>query len=915
MITKLIEFLLAIFIARPGALAPEVEKEVFNYVDFGSSQTLGYGLKGFIPMELYDEPTYIYGPVVGGARDGYYSSGHNYYPDNGYPMLIKAALQEQYGPSVDVRLQQCAMNSMRAYDLDFILTGNKPADTYIEWRLGDGSPNSGWMYDINRARNDTITINGVDYHYQKEETNLREDIINYVTDADFISYDLGVNDFGVYLACMIAADEFDNNLYNVMPEYAGTYYEVQKTVGDLLLKYLPDYVSADTLQQINFLADTFAYAFIGFITSFDNAIGKIYELNPDVEIVVVQIQNFLSGIKLNMDGIEIPLGDVFGVVMGMANAYTAYLSPYADKYYFADFAGSDRVDYFLDELRNWDGTVTSLLGMTDIIDCLNCYQDGMLVETMVKDYVYQLGCDQLIQIDPSYSSYLEGVTSYNQLIQALTPYLPDFVDNLKALKESACEITYYSIVKAFNYVSNVNTISFASTNTEEILGNIFDTSKAGIISLVNGTSMDDVLANVDTAIASLLADQDDKETFFGFMYLEYANCYFTHPNADGHLELKRRVLKAFNEKQNKRIRDGILLVDGVVEDINEGIDNALALIGSKFQEITAKAEEIVNSTIEDIKNRIGSYEDLSLYLKQKIAEFKDDIKEAKEIFIAAANQAIDEFKEDVEAIKKDVLDFIDKVETTFDEILNTLVNIDELVETIKDASEKIKNGVNTALTYAYEIGKAIETRVKKIEQAISSISSDVVRISKSAAKLADKIEAFEEKINNLSDRPWEIVSIDVLEFINEAKDVIDTAFDFSDELVEVIDNTVDTLYDLEKYFVNDYLIYSAIFRSGADKLFDSIRNICVELKQYRDELEEKVEQEVKQLIEKAKEFIEEKAEEGKKVVKEIIVKAGAAYIQEIEQIIIFLNQYKEQVRDSIDNVVNNYFVNANEIFF
>ena len=56
------------------------EKTEFNYVSFGSSQTNGYGLHGFLPEPFYLEPNKIYGSYDG-DRDGYFSSGYYFYSE------------------------------------------------------------------------------------------------------------------------------------------------------------------------------------------------------------------------------------------------------------------------------------------------------------------------------------------------------------------------------------------------------------------------------------------------------------------------------------------------------------------------------------------------------------------------------------------------------------------------------------------------------------------------------------------------------------------------------------------------------------------------------------------------------------------------------------------------------------------
>jgi len=908
MIRKIIELVLALLVAKPVAAATEPSKPVFNYVDFGASQTVGYGLKGFIPMEFYNDPSNLYGSVVGGSRDGYYSSGYNYWPAQCYPELVKGALQEKFGAGVDVRLQQCAINSMRAYDLDFILNEGKTADKYIQWRLGDGSPNSGWMYDLNRARNDTITIKGVDYHYQKEETNLREEFIDNVINADLITYDLGVNDFGVYLANMVVDGLYDNDLHNVIPEYADIYYKVKGVVEDLILKYYGDEISIADLQQYDFLADTFAYAFIGFITSFDNAMKKIYELNPDVEVIVVEIQNLMSGFELNFKGKMLPLGEIFGTVIDMANAYTAYFSPYAGNYYYASFEGKERVEYFLEDIRNWDGTVSSLLGMTNLIDCFNCYQEGFLLETMVKQIVFQYASNEL-QSNPEFASCLPSfvsVTNYDQFITVLTQLVATSAAKYQAIKERGCTIAYYTLAKAFHTVSNVNVITTDAGRAETIFNNVMGVANTGFQALASNVPMENIIAGIDQAIDALLADEADRQAFFTGMYVTYANCYFTHPNVNGHVELKEMVLKAYEEKLNKREKDATKLAEFLNGITEEDVANALVFVGAKIKDFAKQHQEEIEAVVEEVKEIFSSSTKFTKFSIQKLNEFRAFLVSAKNGLAVLLDEIgeIEEYKEEVLKIKEEVNIFLLKLDNTLILVQKALAEIDQLILTINEVYADLELTFMNARQIIADIQNRLGKSVEKIENIVSTVFEEVENVSIGAANIVGQVNKIVNRIETGFDGRRIDSVISAFKIVFWVRDLIKDVYKFSNDLSDTIKDASNGAEEIHYEFITQYDFFSSIFETGTKKIVGAVELVAKDVKPLAETLEKLVES--VEVDEKVKLFFLEKANE----IKEIALAKINEELEKIDRkdfigqdVMVAVNKIKATLFDKIDKLL------------
>ena len=535
---------------------PETSEDTFNYVSFGASNTMGYGLHGFTDDFLYDDPSVCYEKDSEVLRDGFYTSGYFFWPKDCYPELVKKTLQDRFdaaGDSTKVILNQCAINSMRAYDLRYILDENCPADGYIKWRLGDEK--NGWIHDLNRARYDEKTVNGVSKIYEKEETNLREDFAKAIKTADLITYDLGVNDFGVFVANNIGSPYYEFDLADIVGEENVAKFD---GIRDKIRETLVSLVGDDTVETLDYYVDLLTYAYVGFVTSFDAAMGYIYEVNPDVDVVVISIQNLPYGSNLKLGDITVPLGDLFGAILDMANAYTATLSPYADKYSYADVRQNGHVEFFADELMAWDGDPKTL--SQNMQDCFNAYDSAFLTATLVKAEIAK-----------------KGLTS----------------DAAAALYEKAELAACYGMAKfALMGVSQNDLVvkSFDDLGDKtKFNGSLRDiVYKGATDKLAGGASLDETLAYIDTELGNLVKTDADRTLIKIWALASYANCFFYHPNVTGHVQLKNAVMKAYDNQisgKQAALNSVAVLTDKIVKG---AVNYGTQFIYSVLDEAAAK---------------------------------------------------------------------------------------------------------------------------------------------------------------------------------------------------------------------------------------------------------------------------------------------------------------------------------------
>ena len=165
--------------------AVDPEEEELKYVSLGASNTNGYGIRGYLPGEVTEDPL-----AASKAEMNVY----------GYLMAPPAAYPAQIAEALGAKLNQLAISSMRTEEALFLLGDEYDyvEDDYMKWRFTGGQK---WFEIAEKG--------GLD--------KLQEAYQNYLTEAEYITIDLGWNNFGVYAF---------NNIKTIMAD--GTYWKEPK---------------------------------------------------------------------------------------------------------------------------------------------------------------------------------------------------------------------------------------------------------------------------------------------------------------------------------------------------------------------------------------------------------------------------------------------------------------------------------------------------------------------------------------------------------------------------------------------------------------------------------------------------------------------------------------------------------------
>ena len=367
---SVLSMVLALSLAFGGYVLPAKAADTFNYVSLGASNTNGYGLKGFYTDSEISQ-------IIDGKSEtaGFNAFGYQRSPEGSYPDLVRDNLAKSHGT---VNFTQLAMSYMRAEDLRVLLDEDYDGDAYTKWKFTGGVK---WF---NNAESGGISA-------------LREKYQNSIKNADLVTVDLGWENFGTYLIEQLMAFmtegqlKWEADLADIFDTNAEL--EAANEIKDQVKEKIAGIFEKE--ETLDLTAEVLTYCMLSYVDSFDAVIAKIYELNPNAQIVVVGTQNLLYDAKLNLGGETVDAAGVFDEFVDMANYYMSARSPYCDNYLYVKAGGSDEhATMFLDEIREYK--VYNPANLSDNIkDCFDYYDETVLLETRIGQAVDDLGLGSL----------------------------------------------------------------------------------------------------------------------------------------------------------------------------------------------------------------------------------------------------------------------------------------------------------------------------------------------------------------------------------------------------------------------------------------------------------------------------------------------------------------------------------------
>jgi len=427
------------------------EESTYNYVSIGDSFTTGFGL----PMTEAQTTTSI--PAFSVESNPFMSiSMYNamYYSvraPGAYPDLVVKALQEN-GKNVDYK--QLAQAAMRTYDLRFLLDENYPADSFTtSYYL------SAWK------------VNGVDYL-----NDLRAEYRSAIKDADLITYDLGKNEMSNYLLqTLVVNSTSEVELENILSEAgAEKYYACREQIHQLIDKYTEGEKTSETLATIERIVDTLVYAYVGFQVNYDKTLDLIYELNPDVQIMVLTLSSPMGEVNLQVGDFVLPVGTIMSSMCDMANLYILSASKHVDDVTIVD--ATDAEGYYTmlgDDVAAYQGMEQLLDGGMADFKYLCDYNASDL---MLSSYAPQTILS--ISGDPDVAAYYEYLATFDYLNYDYNEYMkyywPVYLKTTALMVEpeyqEALLYGYDSVARVMQSVLAQPSVPFDLTSITDIIG-------------------------------------------------------------------------------------------------------------------------------------------------------------------------------------------------------------------------------------------------------------------------------------------------------------------------------------------------------------------------------------------------------------------------------------------------------------
>ena len=512
--------------------------DTFHYVSIGASNTNGYGMRGYITEEELN--LLLSGQV---SKDDVNVYGYERTPEGGYPDLIRDYYSEFYE---EVVVNQLAISSMRVEELRILLDDTYNGDDYSTWRFtGD----DGWFRSAEEG--------GIPA--------LREAYKSKIQNADLLTVDIGWNNFGVYV-CNQLVDYMSNGrvrwntdintIYDTAEEAAAAQ-EAKAIIGEYIKANVGEGEFADVL------TDIFAYSILGYMHNFDICMEKVYELNPDLDVVVLGIQNLLDGAVVDIGGQKMLLGDIFGNFVNMANYYISAVSPHQAKYQYVKAGNNEHVTIFLDFMKSYEaftGTAEELTQNGKVLvnninqnvrDCFDYYDNDLFIQSTI-DYIaaQQINAEygdmlSLVEMTAEEAVALgkKGelpVASLQETFDAM--YWPGLFAAYDTLCQLVCEIASLEYVDGNGLLSGTLDIGDVEDQLKDALSSeIQENALAAGAGDAYTVELEKILPNAEAEVVAA-------------MYIRYymGNSFFAHPNEDGHKEIKDAVLNVINNPETEK---------------------------------------------------------------------------------------------------------------------------------------------------------------------------------------------------------------------------------------------------------------------------------------------------------------------------------------------------------------------------
>ena len=286
---KMVSLLLALVLCvglLPVTVLAEPQEDSLTYVALGDSMSQGYMFIDYNETATEDPTTNHYCGWRGISERSYIKKFAEHLKTNVTQNveLIDLTIQGLQPDEVYAFLQP---NRVEIQGEDLTLDGKsmtEGARKHIGWWVGD--------YHTKWEQSPDLLTSEGKYHIFDTFASMSDYYIDAITEADVITYDIGENFFGTYLTDARGEDEVFTDLVEDG--------ELAKQLGTFRTQ-LVSLLKENGLDSMISRLDGILYAYASYIVYNKKCIEAIYELNPDVQLIVIPLSSPHQKLYIQVD--------------------------------------------------------------------------------------------------------------------------------------------------------------------------------------------------------------------------------------------------------------------------------------------------------------------------------------------------------------------------------------------------------------------------------------------------------------------------------------------------------------------------------------------------------------------------------------------------------------------------------------
>ena len=458
-------------------------------------------------------------------------------------------------------------------------------------------------------------------------------------------------------------------LYNIV--FGAIYYASNETLNLDSLDNITGIPGIDKL-NVAYLAEMLVYTFVSYCFYLNETTKLIMDLNPDVKLTVVGLSNPVEGMKVDIGPWTIPVGDIVGSFVEIANIYARVGALEAGHYYFVD-------PLFLDMERRIE-TLAAAEEKSDIAK-----DEREIIADVVDQICVEInkfaGVDVL---DATAYTTNELFGSYTTGYSALNTYIGVVEDIIRGSKHNTFEYAdIENIVRLYD-------LDLQSNQYNKILNEFDNASNDAIIYLVlryvaaNG-AFNTFSNNSHTALATAIKGAVD--------YGKYS----------------RQIILEFIAERVKEV------VDFIIDKVIEARDAFIEWVEEEHYVEWYQANfDRVNNFVKAIFNNFNEVFDG--LVNGSVEAFETEVDEILGFIQTGVDNAVSTIETAIDGVK----DFVQGIEGIYDGFMHEVVNkIDELTSFIKIVAQCMRTHIKNTIEFAiYSAQHAVTLTLKYIAEVV-----------------------------------------------------------------------------------------------------------------------------------------------------------------------------------------------------